>query len=185
MLSQVSVRYVASLLCLFLMGCGPHKTPTKPAASPTPKPVATPLPIAGELTESHSVFSDGAGNRRVELKGSRVSLLPGSKQAQVAATQAVVYEHGKPALSVTAKNLRLETSTYKLTAEGSVSAETPNAYKVRCDLLVWTPGKDIKAANTGTLKGTGNVSVVSGTDLALYGSRFTADTLLQTLKILP
>lgn len=186
-LSQESVRDAGPLLyLLFLLsvGCGPRKTPTKPIASPTPRPVATPVPVAGELTQSSSVFSDGKGNRLLELKGSRVGLLPGSKQAQVEATHAVIYQQGKPALTVAARNLRLETGTYRLTAKGSVVAETVDGYKVGCDTLVWLPGKDLKT-NLGTLEGTGNVSVQSGADVALYGSRFTADTLLQTLKILP
>ena len=180
------MRYVAPLFCLLLLGCGPRQ-PAKPLAAPSPKPAATPLPVTGELSDSRAVFSDGKGNRKLELRGTKTNL--GEKEgAQMEGTSAILYQEGKPALKVAAKNVRIEVDGRKpsrLTAEGSVSIETmgqPDTRTVKCSHLVWLP-KDNPL--DGVLEGSGNVAFLSGVDIALYGSRFTADSLLKTLKILP
>lgn len=173
----------ALLLCLLLLGCAP-KLPTGPRAPATPKPTPEPLAVSAELAQSHSVFSDGKGNRLVELRGGTIELKPGADEAQIKATEATLYEDGKPALALTAKNVRFDKPAHKLIAEGAVSAQTPDARTVRCDTLIWLP--ELKPARgIGKLEGSGNVAFVSGVELQLYGSHFSADTKLHTLRILP
>ncbi|WP_309722409.1 hypothetical protein [Armatimonas sp.] len=156
-------------------------------ATPTPKPAATPVPVTGELSDSRAVFSDGKGNRLLELRGTKTNL--GEKEgAQMEGTSAILYQKGKPALKVVAKNVRIEIDGRKpsrLTAVGSVSIETmgqPDTRTVKCNNVVWLPKDNLRQ---GVLEGSGNVAFLSGTDIELYGSRFTADTVLQKLKILP
>ena len=200
-LSQESVRYAAPLLCLTCLGCGVRKPSSVPPAipphsPPSPQPSATPVQVSGELSGARTVFSDGKGNRRLELTGIRTTLAPGATGPTLEGTRAVIYQNGKPVLTVGAKNVRIEARDQKLSklvAQGRVSAQTPDARILRCDTLTWIPGTNlVRALGTpslgeeiGTLQGVGSIAFVSGESFALYGSRFTADTLLRTLKILP
>ena len=177
------MRYTAPLLCLLCLGCGPRQSPTV-ISTPRPQPSATPFPVSGELSGAKTVLSDGKGNRLLELTGLRAALAPGATEATLEGTRAVLYKVGKPVLTITAKNVRVEAGASKLTAQGSVSAQTPDARVVHCDSLTWLPGGNLTKA-IGKLEGVGNVAFLAGSNFALYGSRFTADTLLQTLKILP
>lgn len=130
------------------------------------------------------MFSDGKGNRVLEVSGGQFAVPPGKAQAVLSGTHAVLYDKGKPSLTIDAREVRVEWSARKLTAQGSVTAHAPDGRTVRCETLTWLPGQDL-AKNLGTITGVGNVAFLAGTELALYGSRFTADTLLQTLKLLP
>ena len=180
------MRHTAPLLCLICLlclGCGPRKSPPL-VVKPSPKPAATPFPVTAELSDANTIFSDEKGNRLLELTGVRVALPPGAKDATLEGTRAVLYEKGKAVLTITAKNVRVATSAKKLIAEGNVSATTPEGRVLRTDTLTWVPGKN-PTREFGQVEGAGNVSFLSGASFALYGSRFSADTLLQTLKILP
>nr|WP_309689058.1 LPS export ABC transporter periplasmic protein LptC [Armatimonas sp.] len=171
------MRYTAPLLCLLFWGCGPRQSPTV-ISTPRPQPSSTPFPVSGELSGAKTVLSDGKGNRLLELTGLRAALAPGATEATLEGTRAVLYKVGKPVLTIIAKNVRVEANSHKLTAEGSVSAQTTDGRTVRCDTLIWRP-------ETNQVDGKGKVAFLAGSNFALYGSRFTADTLLQTLKILP
>jgi hypothetical protein len=189
MLSQGTVSHTIPFCYLLLLGglacfgCAP-RAPARPAAAPRPSASPTPFPVTAELSKANTVFSNKAGQRLLELRGVRGALLPSGKEATLEGTQAVVYEKGKPTLTVSARHVRVLGEANTLVAEGSVSATTPDGRVVRADTLTWLPGKNI-AKEPGRVEGRGNVSVVSGQDFALYGSRFTADTLLKTLKLLP
>ena len=172
------MRSVALLLCpFFFWGCGGRKR-ERTQASPSPQASATPLPVTGTFTQARTVFSDGKGNRVLELRGGRFALPPGVAQATLSGTEATAYQQGKPVLKVVAREVRVAWGERKLTALGAVSAQTPEGRTVRCDTLTWRPDQN-------QVVGRGNVVFASGTDFTLYGSQFKADTLMRNLRILP
>jgi hypothetical protein len=191
---------MSTLLCLALLGCAEHRPvssqrSSSSQATPRPSPSASPLPITGNVSEPKVVLSNGKGNRRLELSGGHFALLAKGGAASLTGTHAVLYEAGKPALRIAARLIQVPKDGTKLTAEGSVSVQAHAGVRLQCEQLTWVPGADLQAKikdqdsntlrNIGTLSGQGKIAFMSGSDFVLYGSSFTADTQLQTLKILP
>lgn len=198
-LPSLALRLCAAVLALgslLALGCGGRKGAKAPGgASPTPKPTPSPIPVAGEVSGPTVYFPDAQGRRKLELTGGKFALPAGKSQITLSGTRAVVYEEGKPALTVEAREIEVTWKDQRLVARGGVSARSADGRAVRCDTLSWTVGSRLAESlkqkekdwptELGIVTGSGRVALTTTGGFALYGSRVSADTRLGAFRIEP
>lgn len=167
-----AMRFVILLLGgAMLAGCG------KRSSTPTPPPLKTPRPtVTARLTNVHPSETDEKGRRVWEASAKSLEASEAQQTGELEEVRAVLYQEGKPEITVTAPHLKVDYKVHKLFLTGGVTAvsSTRKAHFAAGE-LVWN-------ASTNQFVATGGVRMIR--ERALFtGGRMLGDTRMKKVRM--
>jgi hypothetical protein len=171
-------------------GCSTREETSQSSASPTPipspTPFSTPTPnspnLKGTLTGLNLTLFDTKGLKVAEVQAGTAGIDPTNKARIASASRGVatLYREGKPAAKLSADRVEANEKEQTIQASGNVLVQgfDPNGTPtVRADTVVWQYRAD-------QIRGSGNVRVRLEPDWEIPAESFTANSRLQTLRII-
>lgn len=183
--NRAALGLTALLTLAISVGCARPRSTGAPASkassSATPLPTPTPRVVRAESSEVHLTMISPKGKTVAVLdaKSTNFDPLKAGGTLAVQDADAVLYEEGKPATRISARNLVADQQKRILTATGNVRAESlsrPDAPTARADRMIWYADRKL-------LTGQGKVLMTLKPDFELPGRSFTADTNLNNFSV--